>query len=54
MSGCTDRQAQRQPQASAQAQAQAKETQADALAKQYDEAVKAQNWTWRVRTVRPR
>ncbi|CAG2084618.1 hypothetical protein XCY_000683 [Xanthomonas euroxanthea] len=42
VSGCTDREAQRQAQASAQAQA--KEHDADALAKQYDEAVKAENW----------
>ncbi|EWC51034.1 hypothetical protein XAR_2017 [Xanthomonas citri pv. glycines str. 8ra] len=42
LSACTDREAQRQAQATAQAQA--KETQAEALAKQYDEAVKAQNW----------
>ncbi|PPT40842.1 hypothetical protein XarbCFBP8132_12485 [Xanthomonas arboricola] len=42
VSGCTDREAQRQAQASAQAQA--KQQQADALAKQYDEAVKAGNW----------
>ena len=42
LSACTDRQAQYQAQANAQAQA--KEIQADALAKQYDEAVKAQRW----------
>ena len=42
VSGCTDREAQRQAQETAQAQV--KENEADALAKQYDEAVKAQNW----------
>ncbi|CAD1787646.1 hypothetical protein CPBF426_33360 [Xanthomonas arboricola pv. juglandis] len=42
VSGCTDREAQRQAQETAQAQA--KEHDADALAKQYDEAVKAENW----------
>lgn len=42
LSGCTDREAQRQAQAAAQAQA--KEHEADALAKQYDAAVQAQNW----------
>lgn len=42
LSGCTDREAQRQAQDAAQAQA--KEHEADALAKQYDAAVQAQNW----------
>ncbi|MFC3278645.1 hypothetical protein [Xanthomonas fragariae] len=42
LTACTDRDAQLQAQVTAQAQT--KELQADALAKQYDEAVKAEQW----------